>query len=207
MKYDFHGFIHQLKIYSDRDEILTKLSIAEVALKNKEEINRKLVRTLQLSEEQSHEADRKAKEANIKLMTLQSVLKNKEEEIAAVKEKLIKVEDVDDIKQKSEAMQGQLQEKDVQLAILSSEISAKSRLLEDAQMHIQRLHERLLLFEHSQIPVNVNDNMKMNADNNLKMLINAKENELQQARRENHQLANLVFSLEGRLHQTAGSEK
>lgn len=188
------------KYCSDREEILRNIASYETALRDKEETNKKFARNLRQTEGQFYEADRMAKEANLKLLTVQGDLKRKEEELSAVKMKLAKSLNKDGSQQTITDLQAQLQEKEILLAISSSEMLAKDELLKGYQAIVQNLNnERLLLFEHSQTlmsSLNANENMMADENKNLKMLMATKESELQQAKEENHTLAEMIFKLE-----------
>lgn len=196
-----------MKSYSDGQVtgLTQKLVSAESALRAREDENIRLNQALKEVEWQFAEAQSKSNEAHQEVSSIRAALARKDEELSAIRMKLMKMEGKGGIKHKAEDLEAQLQEKEVHLAMASTELGEKERLLETAQRTIQQLIvERNLLIENSKKWKMTADTIgaeKKSNEDNLKMLIATKENELQLAKHENHNMASMIFNLESKSQQ------
>lgn len=184
---------------SDR-ELVEKLSNAEAALKNSEDMNLKLTRSRKDLEKQLLEMEKQIKETNLKLLTFQGHLKTKDDENAALKARLAMYDNKEGAKQKIEELSALLVQKDTLLGVAWAEAKMKDRMLEDAGRNLHKLiEERCIIFEQSQnlkSQLNVNENLKMGNESSLKQLVHQKEIEFQQIKVENNHMAQIIFGHE-----------
>lgn len=186
-------------------DLTQKLALAESALRAREDENIRLNQGLKEVEWQLAEVQRSGNEAHQEVSSIRSALTRKDEELSAIRMKLMKVEGKGGIKHKAEDLEAQLQEKEHHLAIASTELEAKERFLEISQRNVQQLIvERNLLIENSNKWKTTSNNIgaeKMSNEDNFKLLIAAKDNELQLAKHENRNMALMIFDFESKTQQ------
>lgn len=181
------------------------MSRAEELLKEKDEVNKNLARTLEQTELQYFDAERRAKAANIQLHSGLEVLRKKEELLAS-KLNLSSFDDKSGLKSTVEELSAQLLDKELQLAVVTDEMIETVQLLDAAQAQVQKLNDkRLLLFDHSKKLKLSSHEIEEKANGSVQKIQAmmetqiAKENELQQVTYQKNHLTNVVFQLEQKI--------
>ena len=174
---------------NDQVDLLEKLSKSESALKDKDEINKNLSRLLKETEQLLADAERRAQEAYAESVAKENF--NSKSNTNGFGD--------NGQNRKASELETELQVKEEQLTMISEELLEAHQLLEDSQKKIQRLNqELLLLFDHSQALKS-----STNECENMKQLIAMKDKDLEIfkkcAQEENHNLAEVIHSLENKM--------
>ena len=176
--------INFLNISETDSDIVEKLVKAEASLKNVENVTLILFKELKESQKSLEMSERKAQQANLKFLSMQ-------DELTAIQKRGGANQG------NSDELEAVLKEKEMQLAMATSEITEKDNLLAEASGAVVNLkRDQLLIFNHSQKlsdQLKTYENAQKMTDNNFKMIIAAKDKEMQDAKFENHRLAEMIF--------------
>lgn len=171
--------------------MLEKISVAEAALKEKDEINKSLAQILEETDKQRLEAERQAEEANeyAEMLVKEAFASKSSENVVESNNR--KKQDVE--------LNAQLVEKESQLEIVSEEMVSIQQLFDEAQAKIQQQNrELLLLFNHSE---SLKSSLK--EAETLKHQIDLREKELdlikRQAQIDKYDMVNFIRSLESKI--------
>lgn len=170
---------------TDREEIVEKLVNTEAALKNSEEMNLKLVRSRKEIESKFQDIEKQLRDTKTKLATTQILLRAKEEECNGHKSKLSNYNNKEGTQQTIDELTAQLMEKESVIQMIAEETKIKEDMLKDAAITVQKMgEERILLFEQAQ---------KFKVQLDFKSSL---EEELQQIKIENNNMAGVIFEHE-----------
>lgn len=182
------SFVWQNFFYEISRDSNDESTTRQEKVKNLQELNKRFVSQTQ--------------QANSKVLELQNLLATKEAELASLKVQFKKTEEMDDLQHALE-LAAQLKEKEKLISLNSAEILLKDRLLEDAELHNQKLNNERVklcqLLQNTKKEAQSGQKHKVSDENGsmqFEAILATKESELQDLKFQNHNLANVVLSLE-----------